>query len=70
VSDLLPGHVEIKVRVKPHMKARVIASLERGMVVRCGASLDGWLQVIGSWMDGWMDGWMEGGREGWMDNMR
>lgn len=45
VSDLLPEHVEIKVRVKPHMKARVIASLERGMVVRCGAELNGWLQV-------------------------
>lgn len=45
VSDLLPEHVEIKVRVKPAMDARVIASLERGMVVQCGAELNGWLQV-------------------------
>ena len=40
-----PAKVEIKVRAKPHLSSRVIGSLERGMVVHCGAVLNDWLQV-------------------------
>jgi hypothetical protein len=45
VSDVLPDHIEIKVRQRPDKDAVVCGALEKGMVVTCEAQKGNWLQI-------------------------
>ena len=45
VSEGLPESVEIKVRLKPDMKAEICGYLKRNVVVRCMATMRDWIQI-------------------------